>query len=153
MPGGRFGGALVVWRLTKDSKGSRRACLISLSAGAAGPPAADVFSVFLAADFAGALATAGFFLAGFAAGEAGFAAGCATCAAGLLPAGAAGFAAGGVEGFAWACEPGAAAASKIPSPRVIAERIVRSFPLRVSQPRRLEAWLQLTEPHPCRRAW
>jgi hypothetical protein len=37
--------------------------------------------------------------------------------------------------------------------RVFTKRIVRSFPLRVSQPRRLEAWLRLPEPHPYRRAW
>ena len=46
----------------------------------------------------------------------------------------------------------AAAAIKSFSPRVIAERIVRSFLLRVTEPRRLEAWLP-REPHPCQRVW
>ena len=65
----------------------------------------------------------------------------------------AGFALFGVDGLACARKPGAVAAIKIPSPRVITERIVRSFPLRVFQPRRIEAWLRLPEPHPYQRAW
>ena len=122
----------------------------------------------LAACGAGLLATGGAGLADCCAGlVAAGATGLAACCAGLVAAGAglaaccaglpasfsADFTLLGVDGFTCARNPGAAAAIKIPSPRVIAERIVRSFPLRVSQPRRLEAWLQLTEPHPCRRAW
>ena len=110
------------------------------------------FSVFFAARLAGALAE-GFAAAFAAGGAAGFAAGCAACPAGLPPACAAGFAGAGVEGFVCACELAAAVASKIPIPRVITERIVRSFPLRVSQPRRPGVWLQQQEPHPCQRAW
>jgi hypothetical protein len=99
---------------------------------------------------------------------AGFPVGLTACDAGLVAAGTAGladcctglpappsadFTLLGVDGFTCARNPGVAAADKIASPRVIAERIVRSFPLRVSQPRRLEAWLQLRELHPYRRAW
>src|SRR3989441_1411178 len=92
-------------------------------------------------------------LAVCAAGLAGAgAAGLAGCCAGL-PAPCAGFALLGIDGFACALTPGVAAAIKIPSPRVITERIVRSFPLRVSQPHQLQAWLQLREPHQRRRAW
>jgi hypothetical protein len=81
------------------------------------------------------------------------AAGLAACCAGLPAVPSADFTLFGVDGFTCARNPGVAAAIKIPSPRVIAERIVRSFPLRVSQPRRLEAWLRLPELHPYRRAW
>src|SRR5258708_33762563 len=184
LPGGRFCGVLFNCRPSSDSKGSLRACFISLSAAAGADPGLAGFSTALTARFAGELAAA--FAAGFAAGfpaglPAGLAAcacgaglvaaggaGVAACGAGLVAAGGAGLAACcaglpacpsadftllGVDGFTCARNPGVAAAIKIPSPRVIAERIVRSFPLSVSQPRRLEAWLRLPEPHPYRRAW
>ncbi len=107
------------------------------------------FSTALTAAFAGD------FRAAFAAGlAAGLPAGLAACGAGLVAAGAAGLAACcagvpappsadftllGVEGLTCARNPGVAAASKIPSPRVIAERIVRSFPFTISEPPRLQA--------------
>src|SRR5260370_22173953 len=190
LPGGRFAGALFNCRPSKDSKGSLRACLTSLSAAAGAEPGVAALSTALTAGFAGDLPVA--FAAGFAAGftagcaaadllaglptvlAAAGAAGLAVCGVGLVvcgvdlaAAGVAGLAACcaglpappsadftllGVDGLTCARRPGVAAAIKIPSPRVIAERIVRSFPLRVSQPRRLEAWLRLTEPHRCRRA-
>src|SRR5258708_2510883 len=182
LPGGRFSGALPPCRPSKDSNGSRRACLTSLSAAAGAVPGVLGFSTALTARFVEDFA---FFVAGFAAGlpaglaagAAGLAAGAAcfaACGAGLaagaaglavagaaglagcwagLPAPCAGFALLGVEGFACARNPGVAAAIKIPSPRVITERIVRSFPLRVSQPRQLHAWLPLPEPHQPPRAW
>src|SRR5712664_667930 len=172
LPGGRFAGALFNCRPSKDSNGSRRACLTSLSAAAGAVPGVAGFSTALTAGFPGDLpvALAAGFAAGFTAGfaAAGWPAGLAAIGAGLVAADAGGLAACcaglplspsadftllGVDGFTCARKPGAAAAIQIPSPRVIAERIVRSFPLRVSQPRRLEAWLRLTEPHPYRRAW
>src|SRR6266403_1312508 len=156
LPGGRFSGAFPPCRPSKDSNGSRRACLTSLSAAAGAVPGVLGFSTALTARFAGDFVFATGFAAGFAAGlPAGLAAGAAGlagCCAGL-PAPCAGFALLGVDGFACARNPGVAAAIKIPSPRVITERIVRSFPLRVSQPRQLQAWLRLPEPHPYRRAW
>src|SRR5712671_1769880 len=178
LPGGRFAGALFNCRPSKDSNGSRRACLTSLSAAAGAVPGVLGFSTAFTARFAGDFVFATGFAAGFAAGlpaglatgVAGFAvcgtgfaagapglaaagaAGLAGCCAGL-PAPCAGFALLGVEGFACARNPGVAAAIKIPSPRVITERIVRSFPLRVSQPHQLQAWLRLPEPHQRRRAW
>ena len=150
-------------RPTNDSKGALRACLISLSAAAGLPPGVLGFSTALTMDFAAGLPV--FFPAAF---RAGFAAGLAVCGAGLGAAGEAGCAACcgavlappsadftllGVEGLTCARKPGAAAAIQIPSPRVIAERIVRSFPLRVSQARRLLAWPQVQEAHPRRQAW
>src|SRR5258708_886894 len=184
LPGGRFAGALFNCRPSKDSKGSLRACLTSLSAAAGAEPGVAGLSTALTAGFAGDLpvAFAAAFAAGFTAGcaaadllaglptvlAAAGAAGLAVCGIGLVAAGVAGLAACcaglpappsadftllGVDGLTCARRPGVAAAIKIPSPRVIAERIVRSFPLRVSQPRRLEAWLRLTEPHRCRRGW
>src|SRR5713101_2600003 len=174
LPGGRFSGALPPCRPSKDSNGSRRACLTSLSAAAGAVPGVLGFStaltarfvedfVFFVAGFAAGLpaglaaGVAGFAVCGtgLAAGAAGSAAGAvglAGCCAGL-PAPCAGFALLGVDGFACARNPGVAAAIMIPSPRVITERIVRSFPLRVSQPRHLLAWLRLPEPHQRRRAW
>src|SRR6266478_4930943 len=160
LPGGRFN-CVLLFRPINDSKGSLRACLTSLSAAAGLLPGVLGFSTALIADFAGALPA--FFLAVF---PAGFPAGLAVCAVGLGAAGDAGLAAccagtpapsadftllGRTE-HTCARKPGAAAIH-IPSPRVIAERIVRSFPLRVSQPRRLPAWLQMQEPHPHRQAW
>src|SRR6266403_786720 len=173
LPGGRFSGAFPPCRPSKDSNGSRRACLTSLSAAAGAVPGVLGFSTALTARFAGdfvfaaglaaglpaglAAGVAGFAVCGtgLAVGAAGFAAGAAGwagCCAGL-PAPGAGFALLGVEGVACARNPGVAAAIKIPSPRVITERIVRSFPLRVSQPHQLQAWLRLPEPHQRRRAW
>src|SRR5215467_7073931 len=110
----------------------------------AGLPAGTVAGLYgaCAAGLAGACA------AGFAGVcEAGFAG---VCAAGFAGAGVPGLAAVGVPGLAgccaaWpacACKPGAVTAIKSPIPRVIAERIVRSFPLRVSQAR-WQASLQL----------
>jgi hypothetical protein len=58
-----------------------------------------------------------------------------------------------VAGFACARKPGVAAAIRIPSPSVIAERIVRSFPLTISEPSRLQAWFRLPERHPYPQAW
>src|SRR2546427_7984201 len=125
------------------------------------PPA---FAVGFAAGLAGALpaglVACGACLAVGAADLAACGAGLAVCAAGLAAAGAAGlagccaglpapcvgFALLGVDGSACARTPGVAAAIQIPSPRVITERIVRSFPLRVSQPHQLQAWLRLREP-------
>src|SRR5467141_3483803 len=167
LPGGRFSGAFPPCRPSRDSNGSRRACLTSLSAAAGAVPGVLGFSTALTARFAGDFVFAAGLAAGFpaglaagcgtglAVGAAGFAAGAAGlagCCAGL-PAPGAGFALLGVEVVACARNPGVAAAIKIPSPRVITERIVRSFPLRVSQPHRLEAWRRLPEPHPYRRAW
>src|SRR6266404_740986 len=109
-----------------------------------------------------------------AAGAAGFAAACgvglvgagaaglaAVCGAGFVAPGAAGlpapacagFALLGAVGFARARNPGAAATIRIPSPRVIAERIVRSFQFTITGPPQLQAWFRLQEPHPCRRVW
>src|SRR6266446_4000656 len=106
-----------------------------------------------------------------AAGAAGFAAACgvglvgagaaglaAVCGAGFVAPGAAGlpapacagFALLGAVGFACARNPGAAATIRIPSPRVIAERIVRSFQFTITGPPQLQAWFRLQEPHPCR---
>src|SRR5229473_3485250 len=161
LPGGRFSGALPPCRPSKDSNGSRRACLTSLSAAAGAVPGVLGFSTALTARF---VVDFVFFVAGFAAGlPAGFdagapglaaagAAGLAGCCAGL-PAPCAGFALLGVDGFACARNPGVAAAIMIPSPRVITERIVRSSPLRVSQPHQLQVWLRLPEPNQHRRAW
>src|SRR5881394_2009245 len=165
LPGGRFAGALFNCRPSKDSKGSRRACLTSLSAAASAEPGVAGFSTAWTALFA-----AGFLAVAFAACfpvrlpaalsacgaglvAAAGAVGLADCCAGLPTSPSADFTLLGVDGFTCARRPGVAAAIKIPSPRVIAERIVRSFPLRVSQPRQLEAWLRLPEPHPYRRAW
>src|SRR5258708_15240312 len=177
LPGGRFAGALPPCGPRKDSRGSRRACLTSLSAAAGAVPGVAGFSTAFTARFAGdfpfvfaARFAAVGLPAGLAAGAAGLlacGAGLAAGAAGLVPAGAAGFAgccAGlpapcdgfallGVDRFPSVRNPGVAAAIKIPSPRVITERIVRSFPLRVSQPHQLQAWLRLPEPHQRRRAW
>src|SRR6266849_3601320 len=109
----------------------------------------------LLADGAAGLVVAG--AAGLAACGAGLvaaaAAGLAVCCAGLLACPSADFPLLGVDGLACARNSGVAAAIKIPSPRVIAERIVRSFPLRVFQPHQLQAWPQQREPHPRRRAW
>src|SRR5215472_24405 len=204
-PGGRFGAALPVPWLTKDSKGSRRAALSSLSAAALGAPSGPAgFSTAFAADFAGPFLGAAFLLAAWTGGFAGaladgfaaaweagfavcgaglaavvgtgFAGACAAglagaCVAGFLAASAAGFAVGlaaccavcpawsatefplaGGSGFIRAREPGAAAPINSPNPSVIAERIVRSFPLRVSQPRCL-AWPPLQEPRRNQQAW
>jgi len=146
-------------RPSKDSKGSRRACFTSLSAAAGAEPGVAGFSTawtalfaagFLAVPFA-ACFPVGFPAALSACGADLVAAGLAACCAGLPASPSADFTLLGVDGFTCARRPGVAAAIKIPSPRVIAERIVRSFPLRVSQPR--QAWLQLPEPHPYRRAW
>src|SRR3984893_17752101 len=150
LPGGRFLAASA-WdscRPTRDSNGSRRACRTSLSAGAAAPGA----DAFLTAGLAGALAAV--FLAGLAGGlAAGRGRGFVAAGAGVPWPDSADFTLLGVEGLTCASMPGAAAAIMIPSPRVIAERIVRSFPLSVYQPRRPEAWLQLREPQQCQRAW
>ncbi len=158
LPGGRFSGAFPPCRPSKDSNGSRRACFTSLSAAAGAVPGVLGFSTVLGGRFTAAFA---FFAAGLAAGLAGALplgfvagpAGLAACRAGLaagatgfaaagaaglaggcagLPAPCAGFALLGVDGFACARNPGAAAAIKIPSPRVITERIVRSFPLTIT---------------------
>src|SRR6267154_532826 len=174
LPGGRFSGALPPCRPSKDSNGSRRACFTSLSAAAGAVPGVLGFSTALPARFAGDFVFTADFAAGLPAGLATGAAGLAVfgavlaagaavlaaagavglvgCCAGL-PAPCAGFALLGVDGFACARNPGVAAAIKIPSPRVITERIVRSFPLRVSQPHQLQAWLRLPEPRQRRRAW
>src|SRR5260370_8011091 len=163
IPGGRGPAAVFPCRPINDSKGSRRACLISLSVAAGAEPGVEGFSPPLTAGFPGGfLALA--FAAGFAADlPAGLPPGLAACGAGLVAVGAAALGACcaclpaspsadftllGVDGLTCARKPGVAAAIKIPSPRVIAERIVRSFPLRVSQPRRLQACLRLTELHP-----
>jgi len=106
---------------------------------------------------------------GLAAGfMAGLPAGLVVCAAGRAGAGAAGFAAGGadwpafdsavftlpgVDGLTCAFKPGTAAASKIPIPRYIAARIVRSFLLSVYQPRWPEASLHLQEQLRYQPAW
>ena len=76
------------------------------------------------------------------------------CCAGLPPPACAGFALLGAVGFACARNPGTAATIKIPSPRVIAERIVRSFPFTITGSP-LQAWLRLQEQEsqPCPRAW
>src|SRR5712692_8977054 len=181
LPGGRFNGAFPPCRPSKDSNGSRRACLTSLSAAAGAVPGVLGFSTALTARFAGDFVFAAGFVAGLPAGLAAGVAGFAVCGTGLaaaaagfaagapglvaagaaglagccagLPAPCAGFALLGVDGFACARNPGVAAAIMIPSPRVITERIVRSFPLRVSQPRQLQAWLRPPEPHQCRRVW
>src|SRR5947199_249297 len=132
---------------------------------------AEGFAAAVGAGFAGACA------AGLAAvGEAGLAG---VCEAGLAGVCVEGFAgswcacfAGGFEACCAACAPcpatespvaggsgficarkrGAAAPIKSPSPSVITERIVRLFPLRVSQPR-CQAWLPLQEPHRNQQAW
>src|SRR6266571_1849649 len=125
LPGGRFGAALAVPWLTKDSKGSRRAAFSSLSAAALGALSGPAgFSTALPADFAAALLCSGFLLAltGCFAGAAavGFAAawgaGFAVCAegfaaavgAGFAGACAAGLAAVGEAGLAGVCEAGLA---------------------------------------------
>ena len=125
LPGGRFVGALFNCRPSKDSKGSLRACLTSLSAAAGAEPGVAALSTALTAGFAGDLPVA--FAAGFAAG---FTAGCAAAdllaglptvlaasGAGLLEAGAAalavcgaGLVAAGAAGLA-VCGVGLAAAS------------------------------------------
>ena len=94
-----------------------------------------------------AVCGAGFVAAGAAAGLAG------ACCAGLPAPACAGFALLGAVGFACARNPGAAATIRIPSPRVIAERIVRSFQFTITGPPQLQAWFRLQEPHPCRRVW
>src|ERR1700674_1244613 len=165
-PGGRFALAWLCWRFTRDTKVSRRACLTSLSAGAV-LPEAGLFATFFAAGLAATLAAAlaaglAFAGAGFAAaadvgftatGVVGFAVEVPACGAGLAVAAGAGFAPAGVAGFACARKPGAAAAIKIPSPRVIAERIVLSFPLSASQPHQPEACFRLRKPPRHQRAW
>src|SRR6266478_2132676 len=174
LPGGRFGAPLPAWRPSSDSNGSRRACFTSLSAAAGAVPGVLGFSTVLTARFAG-----GFFAPAFAAGLVACAAGlladgiaglAAVCGAGFVAAGAAvglagpccaglpapacaGFALLGAVGFACARNPGAAATIRIPSPRVIAERIVRSFQFTITGPPQLQAWFRLQEPHPCRRVW
>src|SRR6266403_287488 len=165
LPGGRFGAPLPAWRPSSDSNGSRRACFTSLSAAAGAVPGVLGFSTVLTARFAG-----GFFAPAFAAGLVACAAGlladgipglAAVCGAGLVAPGAAGlpapacagFALLGAVGFARARNPGAAATIRIPSPRVIAERIVRSFQFTITGPPQLQAWFRLQEPHPCRRVW
>src|SRR6266550_2938186 len=149
LPGGRFAGPLFNCRPSKDSKGSRRACFTSLSAAAGAEPGVAGFSTAWTALFA-----AGFLAVALAACfPVGLPAALSACGAGLPTSPSADFTLLGVDGFTCARRPGVAAAIKIPSPRVIAERIVRSFPLRVSQPRQLEVWLRLPEPHPYRRAW
>src|SRR5882762_2737244 len=184
LPGGRFAGPLFAWRPSSDSKGSRRACFTSLSAAAGVVPGVLGFSTVLAARFTGALLLAAPFAAGFAAGlSAGLPAGLAACGAGLVAVGAtglagvcgagfvaaglagaccaglpvpacAGFALLGAAGFACARNPGAAATIRIPSPRVIAERIGRSFPFTITGPPQLQAWFRLQEPDPSyRRVW
>src|SRR5207245_9649266 len=75
------------------------------------------------------------------------------CCAALPAPACAGFALLGAVGFACARNPGAAATIRIPSPRVIAERIVRSFQFTITGPPQLQAWFRLQEPHPCRRGW
>ena len=189
----------------RDSKGSLRAALSSLSAAGAPPGVAGFSAAFTGGLALALLALRAGFGAGFAPGLAwADAAGFAAVALGLVcpfaaafavvwPVGfaGAGFAAACVAGFgadfagacvagfeagfgccaAWllspsllfapvtvvigfavcARRPGTAAAIKIPSPRFIAERIVRSFPLRVSQPYR-RAWLQ-REPRLNQQAW
>src|ERR1700682_3137864 len=70
-PGGKTLLACDCWRFTRDSKGSRRACLTSLSAGAAVPEAGP-FATFFAAGLAATLAAA--LAAGLAFAGAGFAA-------------------------------------------------------------------------------
>jgi hypothetical protein len=59
----------------------------------------------------------------------------------------------GVAGLTCACTLGAPAAIMIPSPRVIAERIVRSFPFIVYQPPLAGPWLQQRELVQYQRAW
>src|SRR6266403_1283614 len=181
LPGGRFGAPLPAWRPSSDSNGSRRACFTSLSAAAGAVPGVLGFSTVLTARFAGGF-FAPAFAAGLVACAAGLLADgipglAAVCGAGLVAAGAAGFAAAcgvglagagaaglpapacagfallGAVGFACARNPGAAATIRIPSPRVIAERIVRSFQFTITGPPQLQAWFRLQEPHPCRRVW
>src|SRR6267143_2247455 len=98
---------------------------------------------------AGAVGLAAVCGAGFvAAGLAG------ACCAGLPVPACAGFALLGAAGFACARNPGAAATIRIPSPRVIAERIGRSFPFTITGPPQLQAWFRLQEPDPSyRRVW
>src|SRR6266478_2407380 len=181
LPGGRFGAPLPAWRPSSDSNGSRRACFTSLSAAAGAVPGVLGFSTVLTARFAGGF-FAPAFAAGLVAcaaglladGIPGLAAACgvglvgagaaglaAVCGAGFVAPGAAGlpapacagFALLGAVGFARARNPGAAATIRIPSPRVIAERIVRSFQFTITGPPQLQAWFRLQEPHPCRRVW
>ena len=89
----------------------------------------------------------------FAAGAAGFAAGWAGCCAGLAAPCSADFTLLGVDGLTCASAPGAAAAIMIPSPRVIAERIVRSFPFIVYPPLPPAPSLQQPELHQRQQAW
>src|SRR5215470_9153393 len=87
-----------------------------------------------------------------ASSAAGFAVGLAACCA-VCPAwSATEFPLAGGSGFICARKLGAAAPINSPNPSVIAERIVRSFPLRVSQPRCL-AWPPLREPRRNQQAW
>ena len=146
---------------TRDSNGSRRAILgsLSASAGFGVAEAADLGAFFRAGFFAAGFFAAGFAAAGFvaagfvacgglaacvaglAAGVAGLACGVAagapvfggSCAAGFACACGAGLAAG-AAGVACACKLGPATPSIIPSASVFTERIKSLIPFRVSQP-------------------
>jgi hypothetical protein len=132
------------------------ACAVGLLADGIPGLAAVCGAGLVAARAAGFAAACGVGLVG--AGAAGLAAVCgagfvAPGAAGLPAPACAGFALLGAVGFACARNPGAAATIRIPSPRVIAERIVRSFQFTITGPPQLQAWFRLQEPHPCRRVW
>src|SRR5882762_3547109 len=118
LPGGRFFCILAAacWRLTNDSKGSRRAPLETASSPFTGACAAAGATAFFALVLTVAVLPVTF---------------------------AADFAAAAGAGLVCASNPGAVAASNIPIARVFTERIVRSFPLSVFQPLPQQASPQL----------
>jgi len=151
-----FPGALTAgFAAASDAAGFAAAAgFVAAGAGLTGPWAAG-FADACAAGFAGVCVAGltGVCAAGFAGVcVAGLAGGLVACCV-LCPAcSAVEFPIPGGSGFLCARKLGAAVPIKSPNPMVIAERIVRSFPLRVFQARR-PAWLPLRQPQSSRQAW